>query len=284
MNRCYDLHTHTHLSDGSLSPKELVNAAAAAGVQVLALTDHDTTAGLEETAVLAAEHDIEFVPGVEISATWSGRTVHIVGLQIDPANETLQQGLKGLVAIRHERAATMIQKLVKKGFDSIEEELHNHVAGPIVSRTHFARALVSTGQARDIPQAFKKFLSGGKAGYAQTEWASLEQAVEWIRVAGGHAVIAHPGRYKLGSGRLRALFAEFAEIGGEAVEVISGSQHPDETEKISRFAREFQLMASVGSDYHGPEQRWLSLGRLPKLPAQCDPIWRQWLDKKNVDS
>lgn len=276
MNRCYDLHTHTYYSDGILSPSELVTKAAAAGVEVLALTDHDTTIGVAEARTAADRSGIYLVPGVEISTTWAGKTIHVVGLQIDPENPALITGLDSLLETRQQRARVMSEKLEKKGFGAISEEVQKQVKGPIISRTHYARALVAAGHAKDIPQAFKKFLTGGKAGYAATCWADLEQVIGWIRQAGGHAVIAHPGRYKMGSGKLRSLFAEFAELGGEAVEVISGSQHPDQTERLSRFAREFGLMASVGSDYHGPEQRWISLGRLPRLPGSCEPLWQLW--------
>ena len=277
MNRCYDLHTHTYYSDGLLSPVELVHKAADSGVEVLALTDHDTTTGLAEAAEAAKTAGIELVPGVEISACWAGKTIHVVGLKVDPGNDELAAGLESLVQTRNQRAEAMSSKLLKKGFENIAASVQRHVHGPIVSRTHYARALVEEGHAKDITQAFKKYLAGGKAGYAATEWASLEQVIGWIKAAGGHAVIAHPGRYKLGSGRLRALFAEFAELGGEAVEVVSGSHRPDETQRMSRFADEFSLMASVGSDYHGPEQRWLSLGRLPRLPDTCRPVWQLWL-------
>lgn len=277
MNRCYDLHTHTYYSDGLLSPAELVSKAADAGVEVLALTDHDTTTGLAEAAEAATAAGIELVPGVEISTSWAGKTIHVVGLQIDPGNDELVTGLDSLVQTRNQRAETMSSKLLKKGFEDIGTSVQHHIRGPIVSRTHYARALVAEGHAKDIPQAFKKYLAGGKAGYAATEWASLEQVIGWIKAAGGHAVIAHPGRYQLGSGKLRALFAEFAELGGEAVEVVSGSHRPGETERMIRFADEFGLMASVGSDYHGPEQRWLSLGRLPRLPDTCRPVWQLWV-------
>ncbi|MBE9516280.1 MAG: PHP domain-containing protein [Proteobacteria bacterium] len=277
MNRCYDLHTHTYYSDGLLSPAELVTKAADAGVEVLALTDHDTTTGLAEAAEAANTAGIELIPGVEISALWSRKTIHVVGLQVDPENEVLAAGLAGSLETRNQRAEIMSAKLVKKGFEDIDASVKKQVRGPIISRTHYARALVEAGHAKDIPQAFKRYLAGGKAGYAATEWAELEQVIGWIHAAGGYAVIAHPGRYKMGSGRLRAMFGEFAEHGGDAIEVISGSQHPDETERMARFAAEFSLMASVGSDYHGPEQRWLSLGRLPRIPAACRPLWSQWL-------
>lgn len=276
MNRCYDLHTHTWYSDGMLSPSDLVTRAAKAGIDVLALTDHDTTIGLSEAAAAARIAGIDLVPGVEISTTWSGKTIHIVGLQIDAGNAELNAGLESLLETRNRRAGIMSEKLIRKGFADIDAEVQKQVQGPVISRTHYARAMVKAGHARDIPQAFKKYLAGGKAGYASTQWADIGQVVGWIRAAGGHAVIAHPGRYKMSSGKLRSLFAEFAEVGGEAVEVISGSQHPDQTERLTRFANEQHLMASVGSDYHGPEQRWINLGRLPVLPANCEPLWQLW--------
>jgi len=275
--RSIDLHTHTFCSDGTLSPHALLTHAAEQGVEVLALTDHDTTEGLAEAGQAANELGVTLIPGVEISATWGARTIHVVGLNINPDHGALQTGLAALRVTRSQRAIEISERLAKQGIDHALAGAQGLARGSIVSRTHFARHLVEAGHVRDIQQAFKKFLAHGGPGFARVQWAGLDQAVRWIVDAGGAAVIAHPGRYKLGTGKLKTLLAEFAGCGGHAIEVISGSQHPQETPRFARLAREFDLAVSLGSDYHGPEQHWLQLGRLPALPEGSRPVWEHWL-------
>lgn len=246
------------------------------GVHVLALTDHDTTDGLADAQAAATGSALRLVSGVEISATWSGRTVHIVGLNIDAGNAVLQRGLARLRELRNIRAGEITARLERKGITGVAEGVKQLVAGPILSRTHFARYLVQAGAASDTGQAFKKYLSKGAPAYVSGDWAPMDQVVQWIHAAGGQAVLAHPGRYKLGSGKLKSLAREFRECGGNALEIYSGSQRPEDSWRLVRISQELELLASVGSDYHGPEQRWLQLGRLPKLPAECTPVWQEW--------
>ncbi len=276
MNPSPDLHTHSHISDGTLSPTDLVQRAAAAGVQVLALTDHDTTDGLQEATAAARPLGLALIAGVEISVTWNARTVHIVGLHLDPANAQLQQGLAGLMAVRAWRAEAMGRNLAKHGIENAYEGAKALSSGRLIGRTHFARFLVSQGLAADTGSVFKRFLTPRKPGHVAVEWATLEAAVGWIRAAGGQAVIAHPARYGLTRTRMLALLGEFRELGGAALEVVTGSHSRDEVFTFARYAREQRLLASAGSDYHGPENPWVELGRLARLPDGCQPIWHDW--------
>lgn len=276
MNLRYDLHSHSTASDGTLSPRQLVARARAQGVDVLALTDHDTTEGLAEAARAAAETGLQFVHGVEISVTWNGCLVHLVGLRVDPADPVLQQGLTGLRACRDQRAEEIGRRLAKCGIPDAYEGARAYASGPTVSRTHFARFLVEQGHGRDMREVFDRYLAPSKPGYVSTQWAALEQAVGWIRGAGGMAVIAHPARYKLTGTRLRQLIGEFKACGGEGIEVISGSHSRDDSQNMANNARRFGLLASCGSDYHGPETPWVELGRLAALPVGCVPVWERW--------
>lgn len=272
----YDLHTHSLRSDGTLAPAELVTRAQAAGVEVLALTDHDVTDGIEEARATAVSLGMRLVSGVEISVTWQGQTVHVVGLNIDPDAVILQQGLARLREFRQWRAVEIGRRLQKKRIEGAYEGARRLAKGNIVSRTHFARFLVEQGYVRGMQQAFKQFLASGKPGHVPGQWAALEEAVGWIRSAGGQAVVAHPARYKLSAGKLQRLFGEFRECGGEAIEVISGSHPPEATQHMARLAAEQDFLASAGSDFHDPEKTWMDLGRLPALPAGCVPVWRDW--------
>ena len=270
----FDLHTHSTASDGSLAPAELVHRAADCGIGVLALTDHDEVAGLPEAAAAAASVEIGFVPGIELSVSWGHQTVHIVGLGIDAETPSLQDGINRLQAFRQWRAEEIARRLAKKGINGALAGAQRYAKGAILSRTHFAHFLVEQGQARDLRQVFKRFLVRNKPGYVPGEWASLEEALGWIRDAGGVAVIAHPARYTLSATRLRQLLGEFMEAGGVALEVVSGSHSRDDILSMANLSRRFKLAASIGSDYHGPENPYLDLGRLPSLPAECQPIWQ----------
>jgi hypothetical protein len=272
----YDLHTHSTASDGTLSPAELVQRARAQGVDVLALTDHDTTAGLDEAALAAREVGLRFVPGVEISVTWNGATVHIVGLNVDVQNAALQAGLAGLREFRAWRSEEIARRLAKAGIEGALEGARAFSKGQILSRTHFARFLVQHGHAKDMHKVFGKFLTHNRPGYVPGEWAALADAVGWIRAAGGQAVIAHPARYKVSATRLRTLIAEFKDCGGAGLEVVSGSHSAGDAHGMAQYAQRFELAASSGSDYHGPEQPWLELGKSPPLPAGCRAIWEAW--------
>ena len=271
-----DLHSHSIASDGTLTPTELVQRAHAQGVDVLALTDHDGTGGLEEAGRVAKELGLQLVPGVEISISWNGVTFHIVGLNIDPEHAGLQAGLSGLRAFRIERAEEIARRLAKHGIEGALEGAKVFATGEILGRTHFARFLVEQGHAKDMRKVFKKFLVHNRPGYVPGKWATLEEALSWIHDSGGQAVIAHPARYRLSATRLRQFIQEFKDAGGEALEVVSGSHSAGEAQGMAQYAKRFDLLASCGSDYHGPEQPWIELGKLPALPEGCTPVWQNW--------
>ncbi len=273
MMKTPDLHTHSTASDGTLSPSDLIARAAQQGVEVIALTDHDTLAGLDEAAAAAQRHGIRLVPGVEISVTWGGRTVHIVGLDLDPACSALRRGLDGLLAYREERAAEIASRLERAGWPGALEGARAQAQGELVGRTHFARFLVQQGAAKDLRSVFKHFLVKGKPGHVAGCWTTLEEAVGWIRAAGGQAVVAHPARYGLTRSKMKRLLEDFRASGGRGIEVVSGSHSRDDYFTFARWARELGLLASAGSDYHGPDNPWIELGRLPELPEGCRPIW-----------
>lgn len=276
MSLHYDLHCHSTVSDGTLTPDALVERAAAQGVDVLALTDHDATGGLAAARAAAERCGIRLVNGVEISVTWSHQTVHIVGLHIDPGNPALQAGLARLGEFRKWRGEEIARRLEKAGIAGAHEGALAFAGGEVLSRTHFAHFLVQAGHAPDVRRVFKRFLVSGKPGHVPGDWAGLEEAVGWITGAGGQAVIAHPARYRISAGRRRALFGEFRECGGVGVEVVSGSHGPEDARAMAELARRFELLASRGSDYHGPPSPYVELGRLPPLPESCRPIWETW--------
>ena len=281
MNLCCDLHSHSTISDGTLTPTELISRAHEHGVKVFALTDHDATEGLNEAALLAAKLGLYFVPGIELSVTWSHQTIHIVGLGINPDDETLNQGLKELRDFRGRRGEEIARKLEKKGLENPLEGAKKFANGEILSRTHFARYLVEQGKAKDIRQVFKRFLVKGKPGYVAGKWASLEDALSWIQGAGGIAVIAHPARYKISATRLRQLIAEFKELGGLGFEAISGSHSPDEEQRMAQLANQFGLFISKGSDFHSPDNIYRELGAMQDIPKGSIPLWHSdaWKEK-----
>lgn len=275
MNPIYDLHCHSTASDGTLRPAELVAHARAKGVKVLALTDHDSTAGIAE-AQQAASAGVEVISGVEVSVTWNHQLVHIVGLGVDGTAPELARGLEALRAYRVGRGEEITRRLEKSGIGGVYDGACALAGGPAISRTHVARYLVAQGLARNVQHAFDRYLKRGKPGYVPGQWASLRDAVGWIRGAGGQAVVAHPARYGLSATRLRQLLKEFKEAGGEGLEVVSGSQPQAATPSLARYAQQLELLASVGSDYHGPGQGVNDLGRVPPLPDLCTPIWQAW--------
>jgi len=272
----YDLHSHSTASDGSLTPEALVARAKSQGVDVLALTDHDVVDGLKAAALSAARHGVKLIAGVEISVTWNRTTIHVLGLGIDPENECLLQGLSGLRQFRDSRAEAIANRLAEKGINGALEGAKQFASGDILSRTHFAHFLVSAGYAKDVRDVFKRYLVKNKPGYVAGKWASLTQAVEWITGAGGQAVIAHPARYRLSATKLRQLLDTFRLSGGIGLEVVSSSHSDAECALMGRYATQFELLASCGSDYHGPAQAWAELGRMPAMPEECTPIWHQW--------
>ena len=274
MSLDWDFHLHSTASDGTLTPSELVARAALAGVRTIALTDHDTTEGAAEAAAAAAQHGLRFVAGVEVSVTWNGMTVHIVGLGVDPTDAGLQEGLAGLRGYRDWRAEEIGRRLAKDGIPDTFERAKALSNGRLISRTHFARVLVERNHAESVRDVFKRFLVRGRPGHVPGKWAALDEAVHWIVGAGGQAVIAHPARYPLNRGQLRRLGEEFRAAGGVGFEVISGSHSADDNRLMAIHAQGLGLLASAGSDYHGPGHSYLELGRLPALPPGCEPLWQ----------
>lgn len=276
MNLTFDLHCHSSASDGVLSPAEVVATAAVAGIQVLALTDHDTTNGLDEAQQSAEQQGIELVPGLEISVTWLGHNVHIVGLGVDQHSEPLQKGLREIREFRGWRAKEIGRRLRRDaGIENAYEGAKALSNGESIGRGHFARYLTSIGVEPDYNKVFKRYLVQGKPGYVPGEWAELSQAVDWINQAGGQAVVAHPARYKMSRKKLCELFEEFREVGGAALEVVSGTYSKDDVFNMANLAAKYELLASVGSDFHAPGN-WSDFGKLPMLPESCTPIWHDW--------
>lgn len=271
-----DLHSHSTASDGTLSPTDLVARAARRGVRMLALTDHDTTAGLAEARHAAAAAGLTLVPGVEISTNWGERTIHVLGLGIDPAAIPLLAGLERLRDQRVWRAEEIGRRLAHIGIEGAFAGAKALSNGRLVSRTHFARFLVRRGHASSVREVFSRFLVKDKPGHVHGEWASLAEAVAWIRAAGGQAVIAHPGRYRLAHTQMNQLVGEFREHGGVGLEVASGSHTPDEVQLFALYAHHHGLLASGGSDFHDPVGARPDLGGMPALPEICLPIWRHW--------
>lgn len=271
-----DLHCHSNVSDGVLPPAEVVARAAANGVHALALTDHDDVSGIAEARVAAGATGLTLIPGVEISVSWGGHTVHIVGLRIDPAHPVLAAGLHDIRRGRIERAHRMDADLARSGIVGAYEGAYGYAANKqMVGRTHFARWLVAQGHASDVRSAFRRFLTRGNPGYVEHEWTSLENAVGWIQASGGMAVIAHPGRYAFQARELHRLLDTFRALGGAGIEVITSSHHPSEYGKFADLARAFSLKASRGADFHAPGEG-VDIGRLPALPHYCQPVWHGW--------
>jgi len=278
----YDLHCHSNVSDGTLTPTELVERAAGRDVKVLALTDHDDVAGLADAAQAAARLDMEFINGVEISVSWRKHTLHIVGLNIYPKNPVLAEGLRVIRSGRRQRAVLMAESLARSGIGGVLEGAYRYAANPdIIGRTHFARYLVEAGHCKDVRSVFNRYLVKGKPGYVPHQWAELKDAISWIRASGGVAVLAHPGRYTagrnaMGKTTLLELLQEFVDLGGQGIEVVSGSHTPPQFAEFARYAQEFHLLCSCGSDFHGPEESYRDLGRLPDFPMECRPVWTYW--------
>lgn len=275
-----DLHCHSIVSDGTLTPRALAERAKANGVELWALTDHDEIGGLARAATAAHALGLHFLSGVEISVTFLGRTVHIVGLGFDASNEALIQGLAQTRGGRAQRARDMADGLAKIGIHGAYEGALSFAGNhDLISRTHFARFLVETGVCKDTQEVFRKYLIEGKPGYVEHRWATLKDAVTWITQAAGMAIIAHPARYKFTPNEEFALFTEFKAHGGQGVEVVTGSHTPAEYLSYADTAREFGLAASRGSDFHSPDESHTELGTLPLLPAGLTPVWEKIADR-----
>lgn len=273
----YDLHSHTIASDGHLTPSELVDRAVANGVTTLAITDHDTIAGL------AAAHDyiktqaleLTLIDGVEISTSWHSFDIHIVGLVVDTQSSIFNTFLQQQKERRQERALRIAKELEKAGIPDPLQGARNIAGEADLTRAHFARYLMSLGKAKSLHKIFSKYLAKGKIGYVKPQWSRIEEAVAAIHAAGGQAVLAHPTRYQLSGKWLKRLIAEFAQAGGDAIEVAMSQQTPDQRSQLAQHATQFNLLASLGSDFHYPSP-WLDLGKNLWLPSGCQPVWTNW--------
>jgi predicted metal-dependent phosphoesterase TrpH len=278
-----DLHTHSICSDGALTPPELVRQAALAGVQVLALTDHDSISGVAEAVAAAVVHDMVLLPGLELSTLWNGMSVHVIGLGVDINQPRLLEGLGRQADARGERAKSIALRLDKLGLSGAYEgalELAGQHPNRI-SRTHFAQWLLAKGCVGSMQGAFDKFLGNGRPADVPMPWVGLQEAISLIRESGGVAVLAHPGRYPISRTKLRSLIGAFVEAGGEAMEVATATEKPDMVRYLGQLAVQFQLEASQGSDFHGPHMPWIHLGRFPVLPPGCQPVWRRWISAED---
>lgn len=279
-----DLHCHSVVSDGTLEPAEVVRRAHRNGVQALALTDHDELGGLEAAAAQARTLGLCFIPGVEVSVSWADETIHIVGLRVDPSNRALRDGLAGVRSGREQRARQMASALEAAGIADAFDGALRYVGNPdLISRSHFARHIVDSGACSDIHEVFSRFLSRGKPGFVEHRWATLRDALGWIKGAGGTAVLAHPARYRFNETTLWALAEEFREAGGDAIEVLSGSHSKADFARFAKWSRELALPASRGSDFHDPVESNYDLGGLPPMPDHLQPVWWDWREIRDLE-
>ena len=273
MTEKYDLHCHSNVSDGVLSPTELVRRAHEQGVTALALTDHDTTAGVDEAKEAAVQTGIKLIPGIELSASWQDKTFHIVGLGINPDYPPLFEATRHLQVIRLERAEQIAAKLEKKRIPGALEAVIKAAGDSMITRTHFADFLVSHFHVSSQQDAFDRYLAKGKPAYVATAWAEMDLAVNWITQSGGVAVLAHPLRYRLTASWMKRLLTAFKQAGGQGIEVVTGRCNADEIKLAAKYANDFELAGSVGSDFHSPANPWVELGRLAPLPTNVKPVW-----------
>ena len=273
-----DLHSHSSRSDGVLPPAQVAARAYAQGVDWWSLSDHDETSGLAEAAAAARELGLGFIPGVEISVTFCERTIHVLGLNIDPEQTDLKAGLGAIRRSRFDRAGEIAERLRDCGIDDTYEGALRHADNPeLIGRVHFARHLLEQGHCKSLQQAFDRYLGDGKRAFAPIRWPALESAVDWIRAAGGKAVIAHPGRYRYTPQQFDALFDTFKARGGVGLEVVASGHTPAQCARYAQAAQAYGFEASRGSDFHAPGIPRTELGRAPPLPAGLVPVWRDWL-------
>lgn len=272
----HDLHTHSLCSDGILRPQALVSRAKMQGVTVLALTDHDSVAGIEEAQLAAQVEGIRLLPGIEFSCLWNGTGIHIVGLNIDPEHPQMQLAIARQAENRETRAVQIGEKLAKVGIPGALAGARRLAGDAVIGRPHFAQYLIETGRVSSVNAAFKKYLGAGKIGDVKQVWPSITEATGWITAAGGVAVLAHPDKYKMTRTKLCKLIEEFVSIGGQGMEVVSGHQSPALTRDLRLIANKYGLYASCGSDFHVPDQPWQELGAFGGLPDDCRPVWELW--------
>ncbi len=271
-----DLHAHSNASDGELTPAELVKKAAQNGVETLALTDHDTVSGLGDAHIAAIQHNISLINGIELSTLWDNKTIHVIGLNIKADNKTMIDATIRLKQLREQRAIKIGEKLKKVGIDNAYENTKKIAGNGTVTRQHFAQFLVNHGHAKSHEEVFKRFLVRNKPGYVSAVWPSLDETINNISIAGGVAVIAHPLRYKMTATKLRKLISEFKEIGGKAIEVVTGNNNQNEIVTATNYAKRYNIAASLGSDFHNAQTPWAQLGRLKEIPQGLTPVWELW--------
>ena len=276
-NRRVDLHSHTKCSDGGLTPQELIERAVNFQIDVLAITDHDTTAGLDiaKQYIVEKNHPITLINGIEISTLWQGFEIHIVGLNIDPNSEQLQQLVNDQQQARESRALAIGEKLTKAGFEGIYQQAKELAGDGSITRAHFAKVLYQQGDVSTMQSAFDKYIGKGKRAYVKPNWCSIEQAIEVIHQAGGNAVMAHPVRYGLSTKWLRRLVVQFKAAGGDGLEAVLPQMNNDQRRLMLSFCLEYELHASMGSDFHYPS-KWSDLGRNLRMPEGVNPIWQLW--------
>lgn len=273
MTESYDLHCHSTASDGYLTPTEVVKRAHLQGVTTLSLTDHDTINGQQEAAEAALANNINFIPGIEISTTWENKCFHILGLNIDYKNDNLVSNIHSLQKLRTERAKKIALKLEKRRIPNAYEAVIKMANGGMITRAHFSRFLLENNYVTTQQQAFDRYLGKGKTAFVSTVWADLDETMGWIKQAGGIAVVAHPLRYKLTASWMRRFLTAFKEAGGQGIEVVTGRCSAEEIRRAQAFAKQYELTASAGSDFHTPENKWVELGRLTPLPDNIQPVW-----------
>ncbi|MBL1142676.1 MAG: PHP domain-containing protein [Proteobacteria bacterium] len=271
-----DLHAHSTASDGELTPTELVKMAAHNGVETLALTDHDTVAGLSEAQTAATQYNINLINGIELSMRWNNKTIHIVGLNIDANSKAIIDSTIYLNQLREERAIKIGDKLKKTGINNAYDNAKQLAGKGTVTRQHFAQFLVNNNYAKNYADVFKHFLVRNKPGYVSVEWPDLDETINNINSAGGVAVIAHPLRYKMTATKLRKLISEFKDVGGKAIEVVTGNNNKDEIITVTNYAKKYDMAASAGSDYHSGKTPWAKLGNLTTIPKELTPVWELW--------
>ncbi len=272
MTEKYDLHCHSNFSDGDLSPADLLALAANCGITHLALTDHDTLNGLTDAAKAAVDNDVNLINGLELSASWRGQLLHIVGLNIDPSNSELQAGVAANTVRRIERAERMVEDFLAHGIE-LRTEVEALLNGAVPTRPHFAQALINQGYAKDKKQAFKRFLVRGKPGFIPLDWPHIEEVGSWVTAAGGVAVLAHPMRYNFTRTKLIALINDMKAVGISAMEVSTPINDERQIEMLARLSIEHDLFGSMGSDFHSPQQAWARLGSAKPLPERVTPVW-----------
>ncbi len=284
MTQIFDLHCHSNLSDGILSPEALVSRAKTQKVTTLALTDHDTLAGVQRAQAQASIEGLTLIPGIEFSSQWGGRGVHIVGLNIELTSTAIDRAVNQQIETRRDRAVHIAARLEKQGIRCALEGAMSIAANErqgngeegVIGRPHFAKYLVREGYVANINQAFKRYLGAGKPGDIKQMWPEIGDVVEWINQSGGVAVLAHPAKYKMTRTKLRALACDFADVGGKGLELISGKQPVGLAEELAKIAAKYQLRGSCGSDFHVPGQAWQELGQFGEMPRSIEPIWGEW--------